>query len=294
LGRFLENRQRVSVLIDNLDKAWERASDFDELAAFLLGLLTAASSLTADFRRRDAWRTPVSFNVAVFIRSDIYQQVEMRAREPDKLPVTRLLWNDPDQLLRVVEERYEAARQRPGSGSEMWTRFFCARVRGQRTRDYLAWRVLPRPRDLVYLCNAAITAAVNRGNERIEVADIEEAEQLYSNFALDVLRVEGLALMCELDDVLLEFLEAPATMSVREAEKRIARVSGMGSSAGEAVETLVQLSFLGWELGDGRLEFATETRDDAKARRLAASRKGGPRVGIHPAFRPYLEISDAA
>lgn len=292
LGRFLQRRQRVAVLIDNLDKAWERTADFDELAAFLLGLLTAASSLAADFRRRDAWRTPIALTVAVFIRSDIFQQVELRAREPDKLPVTRLLWNDPALLLRVVEERYEAARQRPGSGSEMWSRFFCPRVRGERTRDYLAWRVLPRPRDLVYLCNAAITSAVNRGNERIEEADVVEAEQLYSTFATDVLRVEGAAVIPEIEDVLLEFLEAPPVMTAADAEARVQRVTSLSRTPGDALEALVQLSFFGWEVADGRIEYATETRDDDKIRRLAERRKGGPRLGIHPAYRPYLEIAD--
>ncbi len=296
LGRFLGRRDRVAVLIDNLDKAWDRSTDIDELASFLLGLVNAAAALAADFQRHDAWRSPVAFTVAIFIRSDIYAHVEERAREPDKLPTSRLLWDDQELLLRVVEERYEAARKRPGSGNEIWTRFFCPKVGDAPAREYLTWRILPRPRDLVFLCNAAITSAVNRGRDRIEEDDVHEAEKVYSTFALDALRVEAAAIFPAVDDVLLEFLQAPAQMDQDLAEAIVGRVENLELPASEAVEHLIRLSFLGWDIGDGRVAFATDSRDDAKSRRLASlaarNRNGRVRLVVHPAYRPYLEIAD--
>ncbi|MGZ5120963.1 MAG: methyltransferase, partial [Burkholderiales bacterium] len=63
-------------------------------------------------------------NSAVFLRSDIFNRLVAVAREPDKLSFTRLKWDDPEFLLRVVEERYVASmRELLGIiGSHEWRR----------------------------------------------------------------------------------------------------------------------------------------------------------------------------
>jgi hypothetical protein len=50
LGQALEEKNRVSILVDNLDKAWDKQSDVDHLAEYLLGLLSTTSRVAADFR----------------------------------------------------------------------------------------------------------------------------------------------------------------------------------------------------------------------------------------------------
>jgi len=190
LGRLLERRTQVAVLIDNLDKPWDRSTNLDVLSTFLLGLLTAVGRLESDFAREDSWRRPVPLTLGVFLRSDIFARVLRVAREPDKIPFIRLAWDDPELLLRVVDERYNAAREQAATEGELWSKYFTSRVRGIETRDYILKRILPRPRDIVYFCNAAITTAVNRRHTRIEEDDIFEAERIYSQFSFEALLVE--------------------------------------------------------------------------------------------------------
>lgn len=54
LGESLQDRNRVAILIDNLDKAWTRTSDLDLLSRVLLGLLTAVGRVADEFKRADA------------------------------------------------------------------------------------------------------------------------------------------------------------------------------------------------------------------------------------------------
>ena len=136
------------------------------LSHWLLGLLTAVDRLSHDFAKKDTWRQPVTTTMAVFLRSDIYAHVAEVAREPDKIPLVALKWEDGSQLLKVVEERFVAATGGKADVSELWTRFFAPTIDGTTTPSHLLSHVLSRPRDLLYLCNASILAAVNAGRNQ--------------------------------------------------------------------------------------------------------------------------------
>ena len=294
LGRALSGRHRVAILVDNLDKAWDRDADIPELSQFLLGLLGAMRPLASEFQRRETGRQPVTTSLAVFLRSDIYGHVSRSAREPDKLAVSRLDWTDPELLIRVLEERYAVAQG--VSGSEIWTRLFCSDVDGRRTRDWLLGAVLPRPRDLLYLANAAITNAVNRRHNRVESSDLRDARNSYSTYAVESVLVEGEQDMPQLDNVLYEFAGAPVVIEGEEALKRIR--SGLpkrhaAAAAADALTYLLQLSFLGVETRPGNPTFADNPQDLTRALAIAQSRAdGGPlRYHVHPAFAPYLDIA---
>ena len=97
-------------MIDNLDKAWDKQSDIPSLTEFLLGLLKAASRISNDFRSVAATQQSVNVSLAVFIRADIFYRVMTIARERDKIPYSSLAWTDPEQLIRVLEERMEVSR----------------------------------------------------------------------------------------------------------------------------------------------------------------------------------------
>lgn len=293
LGRILSKKQRVAVLVDNLDKAWQRSADIEQLALFLLGLLSSVGRISDEFARRDHWREPVLLTLAVFLRADIFAHVSRVAREPDKIPVSLLSWTDGFLLLRLIEERYEAWHSGASPG-EVWTRFFCSTVRGKRTPDYLLRRVLPKPRDLIYLCSAAIAAAVNRRSSIVEEEDIVKAETLYSQFALESLHVEKGVSIPQLEEILYEFAGGPAVVERAQLAQYV-RGAGMGDAAvDEVIEHLYAASFLGLEIREDAFAFADDLRRpglaDALARRLAAESPVGPRFQVHPAFRPYLEI----
>lgn len=80
----------MAVLIDNLDKTWERGVDFAQLSHFLLSLLVTAGRLESDFSKQQRNLPPVNLTLAIFLRTDIYDVITEFAREPDKISPQRV------------------------------------------------------------------------------------------------------------------------------------------------------------------------------------------------------------
>ena len=171
IGPVVKGRNRVAILIDNLDKAWDRQADLDAVSQLLFGLLSAIGRVSIDYQKEDFWRDRVSLSLATFLRSDIYAYLQRVAREPDKIPADILSWDESQLLLRVIEQRFLALRPSGTDPDQLWRNFFCPTVLDRPTKEYLTWRPLPRPRDIVYLCNAATTAAINAQRERVAEED---------------------------------------------------------------------------------------------------------------------------
>ncbi len=297
IGPVLNGRNRVAILIDNLDKAWDRHSDLDAVAQLLVGLMSAVDRVAIEYEKEDFWRNKVSLSLATFLRSDIYAYLQRQAQEPDKIPTSMLSWSDPRALLRVIEERFLSARPDGTSADELWTKFFCSSVAGRPLQEYLAWRVLPRPRDLVYMCNAATISAVNARRQSVSEEDFVKAEMNYSQFAFEALLVENGITITQFEDALFEFAGGPCIMTRSAAIGVITKALGDSTKSDAVLERLRALSFIGTELSSGRFEYpeagAESKRTEVLARKYAESVHSEVRVAIHPAYRPYLELIES-
>lgn len=292
IGDALADRDRVAVLIDNLDKAWERGANYELLSRMIFGLLTAVGKVASDFSHEDMWKKSVNLTLAVFLRADIFSVVRRFAREPDKIKTLQVRWTNSALLARVIEDRYIAAKDGDAEPEDVWEFFFCFDIEGLRTKEYLLWRCLPRPRDLIYLCNAAVLHAVNARRSTVEAEDVRAAEEEYSLFAFEALLVESDP-HAGLSDLLFEFAGQPAT--VDESDLRTLLEPHV-PDVNDTVGTLLRASFLGIEVDDGRFEFpmdeTSEQRAMVLARRLKERMGREARFRVHPAYRPYLEIPD--
>ena len=291
----LRDFQRVAVLIDNLDKAWEHGADYEVMSKFILALLSAIGRVEKDFAKPPRGLDPVNVTLTVFLRTDIYDRVAEYAREPDKIGVLAVQWQDEELLVRVLEERYAAKRSkksRNGIAPDMWQEVFAAEVRGLPTRDYFLWRALPRPRDLIYFANAALTTAINRRHHMIESSDIVFAERQYSKFAIDALLVESEAEPFDLEELLFEFAGVDSTLPGHELEALLSAAE----SPIDVCQWLIRTSFLGIEVRPG--EFIHVEGETAAKRKLKVAERNASNGGkdvrfrVHPAFRSYLEIRD--
>jgi hypothetical protein len=268
----------------------------DPLAQLLLGLLGAVGRISQDFNREDSWRQRVELSLVVFLRSDIYSYLQRVAREPDKIPTQIVNWSDNNILLRLIEERFLAVRPPGTSPEELWERFFCKTVKGIDARQYLLSHVLPRPRDMVYLCNAAITSAVNSRHDLIEEGDILSAERNYSQFAYEALLVENGITVKQLDGVLLEFMASDSILPASAVKANLVLAGIDSAEIDYVVGRLKGVSFLGVEVGPDRFEYvegdADSRRLDVLARKYSQRTGEEPRFSIHPAYRSYLEVQD--
>lgn len=296
IGKALAHKDRVAVLVDNLDKAWERGADLDLLSRLLLGLLSTVGRIVDEFRKENPNKARVNVTLTVFLRSDIFAYVRGRAREPDKIKITEIEWRNDQLLARVIEDRFVAGRPSGTSRDELWSGYFCPTVGGISTRDYILSRVQRRPRDVVYLANFAVSHASNFRHHLVEESDILEAEKVYSRFAYDALIVEGLALVHDLDTVLIEFAGESPIVTMADL-KRILESAGRIDESGDlVVKALRQLGFLGLEVSGGNFDYGgTENeirRADVLARKYEKTSGGESRFEVHSAYRAYLEMRE--
>jgi hypothetical protein len=156
-------------------------------------------------------------------------------------------------------------------------------------------RVLPRPRDILYLTNAALETAVRHRHTKVKESDVLDAEKQYSQFAFSVLLVEGGADIPNLEDVLYEFAGEDEVMTLPDVHEALRRGKVSDAAMDAVVEEFAALSFLGRETREDVFEYAENPRDlkriSAIARRFAASHSRELRFRIHPAFQAYLDIT---
>ncbi|WP_329286725.1 P-loop ATPase, Sll1717 family [Streptomyces sp. NBC_01455] len=300
LGDALRDRHRVALLVDNLDSAWTRSGQLKSQAVLLVGLLGAVSRIAEDFQKEKNRLQSVNVTISVFLRSDIYDEVIKEAREPDKINTKRIDWTQPELLKRVMDERYLSARPAGTSPDELWQRFFCAEVDGMPTLDHIFATILPRPRDLVYFCKAAVQNAANARHPVVDERDIREAVKAYSKFAVDALLVEYGSTIGHLEDVIYEFTGSDDVLSRSMVLELIS--DGLAEddlkAAEECLEGLLKISFLGIEVRVGEIWYPERGDQLRKAKILArkSSRRENreERYQIHPAYRNFLEVNTSA
>lgn len=293
LGVLLKGRKRVAIFVDNLDKGWERGADFPLMARFILGLLTAQGRVVTDFERQDYWRDAIKLSVAVFLRSDIYAYLRREAREPDKLPVSTIDWHDSDTLVRVIEERFLASELAPPSIDRLWSDYFVTQIQATPAREFIARATLPRPRDLVYFCNAAVGWAIDRGHQRVEESDFASAIETYSQYAYEALLVENGVTIPEMEEALLAFLGAPSIAPASDRRRALVDAGLTGADVERLLEKLFSTSFFGVEVAAGQFAFPEVGTPATKSAALAARLQPDEalrRTQIHRAYWAFLQI----
>ena len=127
LGNFLSNEQRVAILIDNLDQAWERQNNIEALSEILWSLLEVGRQLPIKLQQQSSEKQKIKLSLAIFLRSDIFYRIRQVANEPDKMAYSLLKWRDPE-LLSIIEERFCSSYNTEESAI-LWDRYFCLTVR---------------------------------------------------------------------------------------------------------------------------------------------------------------------
>lgn len=296
LGKSLKSKNKVAILVDNLDKAWDQRQDIAELSELLFGLLSVSGRIAQEFEKEGPWRASVNVSLTLFLRSDIHAATVRFAKERDKLPIRRMTWEDPLLLRRVVEERFMKSGADVVRPEQIWERYFALTVRNRPLREYLTESVLPRPRDMIYLVKTAMDFGVNRGHSRIEEEDILAAEQQYSRFAIDSLLVENGIRIPQLEELIYEFTGSNDVVTNSEVLKAAERAGVPEQYFTDVVDALCELTFLGLEIAPNR--FAYLYNEDSRTKLQVMARKtaedhmnGNPRYRINKPFHAYLELT---
>jgi len=297
LGNILNKRNKVIILVDNLDKAWGTANAPELLSDFLFGLLSASKAISDDLSREGITWKRINISLLIFLRSDIFGFIQSHAREADKLAYTYIRWNKPELLFKVVEQRFEYATDGRISGDQVWEQFFPQFVRGIPIKEYIHSRILPKPRDMIFFCKAALDSARNLRHSLIEESDILQAEEAYSSHALTTLLVEIKPQIPTADDLLLQFA-GRSIVTWKEICDFLIKAKIPTTDAASVVDLLCDAAFLGVETKPNHFEFFFDEDGMKKrvfqtqAENLAENDPDNRRFKVHPAYYAFLEAEE--
>jgi hypothetical protein len=275
---YLEQKEEVWVLVDNLDKGWPTRGAKHEDVLVLRTLLDATRKIQRQLTRRK-----LQIRCLVFLRNDIYEQV--LDDTPDRGKDTGIIvdWDDPEVFKEIVRRRIETATELSGPFGSVWPAVFETYVGTQESFGYILDRTLMRPRDLLGFLHRCIEVAVNRGHDRVRQDDILKAENAYSE---DIL----LSTIFELRDVypdadrVYEFLGCPTHLSRDDVLTRAKQDQRL-------IDLLVWSGFLGVrENRQDEPRFSYQVRHNL-AKVLAPINQGRGTFVVHPAFRKALECT---
>jgi hypothetical protein len=292
LGNILQTKEKVTILIDNLDKSWNDNAEIEKLSEFLFGLLNVTHKITEEFQKRSYKHQKINLSLIVFIRSDIFSRIMSFASERDKVPTKHLSWSEPQQLFRVIENRIQYSRSGVTSPDALWNQYFCREIDGIPLRQFVSGLILPRPRDIIYFFKAALQEAVNRGHSKVEEEDFKSAEYSYSEYALQSILPENGGRIDDLESIFYEFAGEKSVITQEQLEYCLNQSSSHETN--DLINILCELTFIGKEVHESKFEYYGEKRPqkvtNRLAERLAERESRSVRYQINPAFHAFLGI----
>ncbi len=289
-GNIIGKRQKLIVLIDNLDKSWRKDSNINVLSKYLLGLLSVSGRIYKELSYIKSINTNISFHLTIFLRSDIFKEILLYAREPDKIEVSRLKWEDPEILFRIIEDRFVALSYNDYKAEDLWTKFFTPTVNSLKTKDFITHSIFPRPRDVIYFFRACKDIAISRGHTIVEEVDIIDAHKDYSNWVFKSLLVENVVDYNKMEDFMYELMASDTVITEDQIiEKMIASKLAIDNNRIERfIDHLVNLTIIGRETKTNKFSYEYDV-NNAKKIKVLANKLGTKRYQIHNALAPYLE-----
>lgn len=301
LNALLE-RQRVHVLVDELDRGWDASED---AKAFVAGLFQACASIN-DFAP--------NLSVYMSLRQELYDNIPELYEDAQKYRdlVETISWEEP-QLLKLMANRirYSVPQLADADDAACWEAVFAETLeyRFNKSFNYMVDRTLYRPREMIAFATEAVEAAMDRGEDAfpIDYSSLSEAEIAYSEARAKDIAAEyrfqypGLLSLFEVfrgrpyamdRPTLEEICFGLATGEARTSHSAEGWV--IDSDPEELIEALFRVGFLRAQAVGG-----------IKARRRSGSSYLGPhqvgnlnlktvaRFQVHAMFRSYLGMKEA-
>lgn len=290
-GILIPKNHKLIVLIDNLDKSWKKDARLNILSRYILGLLGVSGRIFKELSYIKSIQTSISFHLTIFLRSDIFKHILSVAREPDKMEVSRLLWDDSEILLRIIEERFVELSSNKYEKKDLFSKFFVLEINGVSTKTFIINSIFPRPRDLIYFCKSCKDIAVSRGHDIIQEADVLFAYKEYSSWIFKSLLVENNILPSKMEDFLFELVGGNSVID-EDTIKGFMKNSGIPNDTEGDIEkfidNLVDLTILGREVREELFEFEYDVENFKKIK-IMAKKLNSKRYRIHNALLPFLE-----
>lgn len=288
VAAYLQYKQEVWLLVDNIDKSWTTWGSTEDIL-IIRTLLEATRKLQRQCEDRG-----VQMRALVFLRNDIHEHLVDATPDKGKDTVVRLDWDDPEVFKEIVRQRMATSSGAGGGFDEVWRAVCTPFIGTQDSFMYLLDRTLMRPRDLLTFIHRSVEVAVNRRHVRIEEVDVLQAEAAFSEDMLVALLAEVRDVNQDFGDILYSFMGHPPEMTETSAREVLSSAALLPDEVAKALKMLIWFGFFGVR-GDTAQEPQYSYQIRYNMHKLTAIlERPGARLVIHPAFRKALEVDMSA
>jgi hypothetical protein len=291
VSAYLEHKQGVWVLFDNLDKGWS-TQGVDAVDAMVLRCLIDAGRKVERDMRKDGH----TVHCLVFIRNDVYEHLMRQSADYGKEMRVALDWTDPDMLRELLRLRLISGLP---SGSarlafdQIWPQLCISHYKGEETSAYIIERSLMRPRNVIKMFAHAKGFAANLAHQKIQESDLEKGVRAYSQDLLVELDHELTDVFPDSRDLLYHFIDAEPQLTGCALTDLIASAGIAKSDVQRVIDFLLYYGILGIQDATEQVHYIFGVNYDLKVLQVRAARAGGDAVYVmNPAFRPALGIRD--
>jgi hypothetical protein len=241
-------------------------------------------------------REDVEVHTVVFLRNDVYELLVDETSDRGKESRVSLDWTDRDLLKALLQRRFMTNKDVPDNSTfeDTWHRIAVSHVDGEDSAERLIELSLMRPRNLINLVSYCKSNAINMSRTKVVADDIHKAISQYSADLGSDIGHEIQDVFPQATDVLYAFIGAPANLALKDIFSRFNEARVPPEQHTRLLEILLWFAFVGVADANGAAtQYAYSVYYDMKKlRRLAKDYLDETvRFEIHPAFRPFLEIT---
>jgi len=287
---YLRNKERVFIMVDNLDKGWSTQGIEPNDITLLRGLLDATRKIEHEFQKNG-----IDINNTIFLRDDVYELLVEQTPDRGKESRVSLDWNDPDLLREFIRRRIVYNGLDPNTTfNQAWNQICVSHVEGEESADYLIERSLMRPRNLLSLINHCKSIAVNFRHTKIEEKDIIKALDIYSADLFKDISYEIKDVFPEGKDIMYYFIGAPSKLNLYQIKQYLIQSEIKEDEIEKLLEILLWFGFLGViqnKKYDSEFYIYNVQYDIKKLKHLAENLKNDhTEFCIHKGFWTFLGI----
>jgi hypothetical protein len=287
LSAYLEFKESVWVLFDNLDKGWSPHGLTGEDVMILRCLIDAARKIQRQVRADEH-----DFHCVVFVRNDVYQLLVEASADYGKESRAVLDWTDSDLLREMLRRRLVHTSLPEDTPFErVWSEICVSHYRGEETSQYLIDRSLMRPRNLIKLLAHCHGFAVGLEHSRIEEADFEKGLKTYSLDLITEADQELTDILGEATNLIYYFVGEGEEFGQEKLEEVITSAGVPADKLPQVIEFMLYYGFLGGKAADESARYIFDVGYDMKLMKvLVAKAREDLTYVLSPAFHPGLNL----
>ena len=284
---YVDFKDAVWVLFDNLDKGWSVPGPSSDDILILRCLIDAARKMQREMQRRNH-----DFHCVVFIRNDVYQLLMEESPDFGKEMRVSLDWRDAELLREMLRRRLVLnGFDEDTTFHDIWPSLCISHYKAEETSQYMIDRCLMRPRNLLKIFNHCKASAVNFGRSRIDPQDIEKGVLIYSTDLLIEADQELANIEPTAKGIIYHFMGEDWKFSRDEVEMLFGEHELPTEKYAEVIGFLLYFGFFGLKVAGSAPLYIFDVGYDMKQLVVREKKQGTSlEYALNPAFWPALGV----